>query len=447
MNEPRPSDAPEAPEVPGAPSTERPSLHRALPADWLDRLLAAQCRARVDAPLEDDITHILAVARDLLDDVAVGVCVPHTALPAPSVPPMRTSLRAPLGPEGPRARGAGQERQLVIRLAPTRPSQPVELPPSGPGGLPFVQGPDPARLFPEMGCERVLAIVAEDGSTLHLAAADDARIADGTQAALLFDRIAMMIGAVVEQHRAVAGSLRELRSQVIQSEKLASLGQIAAGIVHELNNPLTTIVAYSDFLRKKLERKGHDHSDVERLARINEAAERILRFSRDLTAYSRPASEVPAPVAIHDVIERALIFCEHELDKTGVMVERQFSEVGAVRGVAGQLTQVFVNLFTNAAHAMRDEGGLLTIATTALDHEVEIVVSDDGHGIDAEHRDRVFEPFYTTKPDGSGTGLGLSIVRNIVQSHGGRIRVDMNDPRGTVFRLGLPIAARPKSEH
>jgi signal transduction histidine kinase len=183
---------------------------------------------------------------------------------------------------------------------------------------------------------------------------------------------------------------------------------------------------------------------VERLARINEAAERILRFSRDLTAYSRPVSEVPAPVSIHDVIERALIFCEHELTRNGVMVERQLGEVRAVRGVAGQLTQVFVNLFTNAAHAMRDQGGLLTIATTMHDGElVEVLIRDDGHGIDEDHRERIFEPFFTTKTDGSGTGLGLSIVRSIVLAHGGQITAAGNDPRGTVFRVGLPIAARP----
>jgi C4-dicarboxylate-specific signal transduction histidine kinase len=307
--------------------------------------------------------------------------------------------------------------------------------------------PDPTRLFPELAYERVIAIHPEEGSTLHVAADDEARIAEGSAGGLLFDRLVPMVGSVLEQHRALERGLMELRAQVIQSEKLASLGQIAAGIVHELNNPLTTIVAYSDFLRKKTERKGGDPSDVERLARINEAAERILRFSRDLTAYSRPSSEVPAPVAIHDVIERALVFCEHELEKTGVMIERNFGEVRPVRGVAGQLTQVFVNLFTNAAHAMRNHGGLLTIATEMREEEVTVIIGDDGHGIDAEHRQRIFEPFFTTKTDGSGTGLGLSIVRSIVHSHGGRISVDGKAPRGTVFHVELPAAAAPKSDH
>ncbi|APR84763.1 integral membrane sensor signal transduction histidine kinase [Minicystis rosea] len=400
------------------PSTERPSTRHTLPVDWLDRLLAIQCSVRAGASLEEDVTVILSGARDLLDEVAVGACIPS----APSTP--TSTSDHPLQ--------SAVERQLVIRLALDPSARQVD--------------PDPARLFPELASERVLAIGA-DGSTLHVACDDEGRLDNSAIAGQLFERVTAMIAAVVDHHRAVARSLQALRAQVIQSEKLASLGQIAAGIVHELNNPLTTIVAYSDFLRKKLTRTGGEQSDVERLARINEAAERILRFSRDLTAYSRPSSEVPAPVAIHDVIDRALVFCEHELDSTGVLVERQFGEVRAVRGVAGQLTQVFVNLFTNAAHAMREGGGMLTITTSMRDDEVEITVSDDGHGIDEEHRERVFEPFFTTKADQSGTGLGLSIVRSIVQSHGGRIRVDGNEPRGTVFCVGLPTAAAPKSDH
>ena len=431
-DETRPSEAPVT-------STARVSAGSQLPASFLDRLLAAQCSLRANAPLEESATQLLAAARELLDDVAVGVCIPvagsrsaplaSRALTTPS-PAMDAPTPTPRGPTA--APEPGSSQQIVIRLLPARTSRTVD--------------PDPARLFPELAHERVVSILAEEGATLHVASDDEARLADGAPSVPVIERLAMMLAALIESHGALERGLRELKAQVIQSEKLASLGQIAAGIVHELNNPLTTIVAYSDFLRKKTERRGGDPSDVERLSRINEAAERILRFSRDLTAYSRPSNEVPAPVAIHDIIERALVFCEHELDKTGVMVERDFGEVRAVRGVAGQLTQVFVNLFTNAAHAMLHEGGLLTISTTMADDEVEITITDDGHGIDAEHRARIFEPFFTTKTDGTGTGLGLSIVRSIVHSHGGRIRVDGAEPRGTVFHVELPTAAAPKSE-
>jgi two-component system, NtrC family, sensor kinase len=404
--EPGTSEGPS--EAPSAPSAARLKI----PGEWLDRLLVAHCQVRADTPFEDSATQILAVARELLDD-AVGICIPRAAL------------------EG--AHGAGQ---IVIRLAPSRASHPTDS--------------DPTRLFPELGFERIVPFLpVEQGATLHAASDDEARFADGSPASLLLDRLALILASLVENQHTLERGQHVLRAQVIQSEKLASLGQIAAGIVHELNNPLTSIVAYSDFLRRKLAANG-DPADVERLVRINEAAERILRFSRDLTAYSRPANEVPAPVAIHDVIDRALVFCEHELEKTGVRVERGFGEVRPVRGVAGQLTQVFVNLFTNAAHAMRGQGGLLRIVTTmpdGLDGEVTVTVTDDGHGIDADHRPRIFEPFFTTKTDGTGTGLGLSIVRSIVQSHGGSISVDDHAPHGTVFYLELPTAATPKSEH
>jgi two-component system, NtrC family, sensor kinase len=425
MNEPRPSEAP------AVPSTERITTSLPVPASWIDRLLSVQCGLRPDGPIEEGVTQILGVVRELLDDVAVGACIPqkvHRGSTVGAAGPGAPALRPHTPESGPPSRPS----QLVVRLAGGLPRRPAD--------------PDPTRLFPELSYERVV-VIADDGATLHAASDDEGRIADGSPGGILIERVVMMIGAILEQRRAIDRRLEGLRAQVIQSEKLASLGQIAAGIVHELNNPLTTIVAYSDFLRKKTERKGGEAADVERLARINEAAERILRFSRDLTAYSRPADEVPAPVAIHDVIERALVFCEHELGKTGVIIERQFGEVRAVRGVAGQLTQVFVNLFTNAAHAMRTDGGLLTIATSMTDDEVTVVISDEGHGIDEEHRARVFEPFFTTKTDGSGTGLGLSIVRSIIQSHGGNIRVDGRDPRGSVFHVALPCAAAPKSDH
>jgi C4-dicarboxylate-specific signal transduction histidine kinase len=263
---------------------------------------------------------------------------------------------------------------------------------------------------------------------------------------LFLDRLALVVGSVIRNQRAgqraPSTDVHRLQDQVIQLEKLASLGQMVAGIVHEINNPLTSIVAYSDYLRKKGERAGSDQADVDRLSRINEAAERILRFSRDLTEYSRPRKVVPASVPIHDVIDRALVFCEHELDQTGVMVERNFGEIHPVRGVAGQLTQVFVNLFTNAAHAMRDQGGLLTITTSMpREGEVEVIVTDDGHGIDQDTLPKIFDPFFTTKVDGRGTGLGLSIVRSIVTNHGGRILAGSNSPSGTVFKVELPIAA------
>ena len=387
-----------------APSAERISLSRDVPPDWLDRLLVAHAAITPATPLVDAAGALLTIGHDVLDDLALGASIP------------------------------GVDGHPIVVRCPDRLSQVGEL--------------GAARLFPEHDGERTVAIPGEEGATLHVAGSDPERLSNAP-IQLFLDRLAQVLGAVIRAHRALHRApsieVHHLQDQVIQLEKLASLGQMVAGIVHEINNPLTSIVAYSDYLRKKGERSGADVDDVVRLQRINEAAERIQRFTRDLTEYSRPRKVDPASVPIHDIIDRALGFCEHELDQTGVVVERNFGEIHPVRGVAGQLTQVFVNLFTNAAHAMREQGGLLTISPSMLTpDEVEVVITDDGHGIDQETLPRIFDPFFTTKVEGRGTGLGLSIVRSIVVNHGGRILAAGNLPQGTVFRVGLPIAAVPE---
>jgi signal transduction histidine kinase len=270
-------------------------------------------------------------------------------------------------------------------------------------------------------------------------------------------RISEAFGPMLKHAREYAHGLTQTqllaRSQakMIQTEKLASLGQIVAGVVHELNNPLTSIIAYSDFLKKGTMKRGAQGDDVaddlERLRRIGEAAERILKFSRDLVAYARPSTDIPGPVALLEVIEKALVFCEHEFSKNGIVVQMDIEQnLPPVRGIAGQLTQVFVNLFTNAAHAMHHAPGALEIDARLLSEETVLVqVADSGIGIPDEDLEQIFEPFYTTKVDGAGTGLGLSIVRDIVTQHGGDLTAIRRPARGTVFRLNLPIVVVPPS--
>ncbi|MFO0618377.1 MAG: ATP-binding protein [Polyangiaceae bacterium] len=303
---------------------------------------------------------------------------------------------------------------------------------------------DPARLFADFAHERIIEL--GDGSTLHVAAADEQLLADVTKgaehlgAALKF---LMSRTLTVETIRENQAETEALRLQIIQAEKLASLGQLAAGIVHELNNPLTSILAYSDYLRREWDRKGGAQADAERLRRINEAAERILTFTRDLIAYSRPAVSVPGPVDVREVLDRALLFCEHVITTNSVQVERDFEAVRLVSGVGGQLTQVFVNLVTNGCHAMASTGGVLRIRTSMSEdgEHVLVRVADEGHGIDPANMARLFEPYFTTKTDGLGTGLGLPIVQNIVRSHGGTIHAE-NWARGAAFVVELPASAR-----
>jgi PAS domain S-box-containing protein len=240
--------------------------------------------------------------------------------------------------------------------------------------------------------------------------------------------------------------LRELEEQVIHAEKLATLGQLAAGVVHELNNPLTSISVYGDYLHKKATREGAPAADVEKLRRIVESADRILKFTRDLVSYARPSTERPVPVDVHELIDQATVFCEHLIEETGAQIEKRYDPLlPPVYGVKGQLVQVFVNLITNACHAMPLGAGKLTLATSALgDGRLCAHVIDNGKGITEDNQQRIFEPFFTTKGEGKGTGLGLSIVRNIIEQHRGSIAVQSEVGSGTTFEITLACRQDPR---
>jgi len=325
----------------------------------------------------------------------------------------------------------------------TEPGEPPTLCVRLPPGASDAMERDPTRLFPLLREERILPL--DEASTFHVAT-------NGPLAPLdlqIAERSAQVLGKALARARAFrasersARSLERLQARMIQAEKLASLGQIVAGIVHELNNPLTSILAYADYLARKRRARATDseaEDDLERLRRIEEAASRILKFSRDLVAYARPSAEVPGPVSLGEVIGKALGFCEHEFKSIGVEHDVP-EELPPIRGVSGSLIQVFVNLFTNAAHAMHAGGRLRIRARVEPTARAVLVdVQDDGLGIEPENVSLIFEPFFTTKTEGRGTGLGLSIVRGIVDTHGGTIAVRSAAGRGTVFTLTLPLA-------
>ncbi len=267
-----------------------------------------------------------------------------------------------------------------------------------------------------------------------------------------FARLSLNVASILGSEGDVEGviaigrdltELRELEGQVQQAEKLATLGHLAAGVVHELNNPLTGITVYGEQLLRQAEREGRDPSEVEKLRRIVEAAERILRFTRDLVAYARPSTEPPQRLHLPEVLDQAIVFCEHVLRETGVQVHRAYEpDLPPVAGVRDQLSQVFVNLVTNACHAMPEGGTLYVLVDAPSPEEVRVRVRDEGTGIRNEDLQRIFEPFFSTKSRERGTGLGLSIVRNIVEQHGGRIDVDSVLGRGTTFSLFFPSAPR-----
>lgn len=309
---------------------------------------------------------------------------------------------------------------------------------------------DPTRLFPCFSREIVLPLGKElPGSTFHVAA-DDVPLDAGSFAHELGERLARLSATLIRQAQLLDRSpnsmqvIQKLRNRLVQAEKLASLGQVVTGVVHELATPLTAIVSYSAYLQDKARKNGGDAADIERLDRIADSAQRILEFTRDLVAYARPSMRVPATVDLHSVIEKALVFCDHELSSHRVKAELTLSAAHPfVLGTQSALTQVFVNLAINAAQAMQGNGGLLTIATEHDQQTSHVIVrvSDEGDGIASDVLPRIFDPFFTTKPEREGTGLGLAIVREILQTHRGKIEVHSTPGEGTTFLLTFPSAS------
>jgi len=239
-----------------------------------------------------------------------------------------------------------------------------------------------------------------------------------------------------ERERKRIEELRTTQKQLLQSEKLATIGQMAAGIAHELNTPLTYIMGNLELL----EAQPASAAQKEMLASIAVGAERITSLAQRLLAFSRPAQEEPVDVAVNEVVERSLELCHYQILKGGVVLRKELSEaLPRVKGVPNQLEMAFINLVINAVHAM-EGGGTLRVATAARDGQVEITVADSGQGIAPEIQPTIFEPFFSTKPEGKGTGLGLSTVLMIVERHKGRIDFTSAPGAGTTFRVTIPVS-------
>jgi signal transduction histidine kinase len=230
--------------------------------------------------------------------------------------------------------------------------------------------------------------------------------------------------------------LRQAQSQLLQSEKLATIGQMAAGIAHELNTPLTYIMGNLELLQ------AHGLGDTHRemMASIAKGAERIKSLAQSLLAFSRPSHEELVPLAPNEVIERSLELCHYQILKGGVQLRKELApDLPCIMGVSNQLEMALINLVINAIHAMEGAAGHLRVGSGRTGSDVAITVSDTGPGIPEAIQGRVFEPFVSTKPEGRGTGLGLSTVLMVVQRHQGKIDFTTGDA-GTTFRITLPAS-------
>jgi two-component system NtrC family sensor kinase len=229
---------------------------------------------------------------------------------------------------------------------------------------------------------------------------------------------------------------------MVQSEKLISLGQLAAGAAHEINNPLTAILGYSDLLADDPALTDRARATA---GKIREQARRTRSLVQNLLSFARQVPPERTLLDINSVITNAVQLRALDLHSGGSQIETQLESVlPGVRGDHNQLMQVFFNIVNNGLDAMAEGGGgVLTIKTIRDRGSVVILFADTGPGLKEPHR--VFDPFYTTKPVGKGTGLGLSICYGIVQEHGGKIMCYNGQSGGAVFRVELPavLAALP----
>ena len=227
-----------------------------------------------------------------------------------------------------------------------------------------------------------------------------------------------------------------LEEQLRVSEKMAAIGLLAAGVAHEVNTPLTGISSFTQMLLDKA-----DPADpkTQLLEKIEQQTFRAAKIVNSLLNLARPSEGEAAPLDLNAVISDVLSLLEHQFRGSRIQVRRDLALSAPIRGFEYQLQQVFLNLFLNARDAM-PKGGWLSVSTSTSGHTVTVEVADTGSGIPSEHISRIYDPFFTTKPDGRGTGLGLSVTYGIVQEHAGTLTCESVVGQGTRFVLTLPVA-------
>lgn len=232
---------------------------------------------------------------------------------------------------------------------------------------------------------------------------------------------------------------RRLELQLLQAEKLSAIGQLVAGVAHELNNPMTSIKGFTELLLRRTDLDEDARTD---LNYINNQAERAARIVTNLLTFAREHQPQRVLVDVNKVVDDTLSLHTYHLRVDNIKVHRQLdANLPPTIADPYQLQQVFLNLIGNAHQAMAENGGgVLTVQSERVDDEIQIRIGDTGPGIPQHLLGRIFDPFFTTKPVGKGTGLGLSICFNILQDHGGTIWVDSVPGQGCTFQLMLPVA-------
>jgi len=231
-----------------------------------------------------------------------------------------------------------------------------------------------------------------------------------------------------------------LEDQLVQAEKLSSIGLLAAGVAHEVNTPLAVITSQAQMLMRQLPVEDPQSRTLDKIIR---QAFRASEIVNSLLKFSRLSSSEYNDLDLNKVIQETLSFLEPMLRASKIVLNLQLTpDLGPVYGNAGRLQQVFMNLIVNARDAM-PFGGELTLATEAENSTVRVEVGDNGVGIPADHLQKIFDPFFTTKSTSRGTGLGLAVSYGIIREHSGKVQVESQVGKGTTFRLEFPVARKP----
>ncbi|MGI9533851.1 MAG: PAS domain S-box protein [Thermodesulfobacteriota bacterium] len=241
---------------------------------------------------------------------------------------------------------------------------------------------------------------------------------------------------------------KNLQNQLIQSAKLAAVGELISGVTHEVNNPLAVVMGYAEMM---ISESNMDEETLKSVKVIYNESERARKVIQNMLSFARQHAPEKEPVIINDVINTTLDLAEFDLKKHGIKIIKEFDEkIPAILGESNQLEQVFLNLFINAQHAISENNkkGTITIKTISqkdINNDqnghgyVNVIVSDDGPGIPQKIINNIFDPFFTTKPEGKGTGLGLSVSLGIIKDHNGIIEVISKKEKGTSFDIKFPI--------
>jgi signal transduction histidine kinase len=250
----------------------------------------------------------------------------------------------------------------------------------------------------------------------------------------LIDTLAREIALIIERKQTEEDKER-LQDQLRHADRLATIGQLSAGVAHELNEPIGSILGFAQLIQKDPDLSSQAKTDIEKINRASLHAREVIK---KLMLFARQMPPQKIRVNLNQIVQEGLYFLESRCAKEGIKVVRQLSpSLPDVTADPSQMTQVMVNIVVNAIQAMPD-GGKLTIKTLASEKSVSLVIADTGVGMDKNVRRQIFQPFFTTKDVGMGTGLGLSVVYGIVTSHGGSIDVDSLVGQGTQIKIILP---------